>query len=599
MTTKPNYKLSESKTLTRFLVGLVSVITLFSAAPIALAENENSNVPSIDTNPYSTKNKKSFLREGANGDALRLRDKAMLPDIIYPYLPAGGWIDNLAAPDAGNAPNIGAVEKIIIYLIRSFTRSGSAATAGSALWNLAITFSVFGLLLSGFLTFQGVAQGKKGPGEAIVSYVMKLTICVMMMTAIVPNIPPMLIGLVNYATTSVSDWFGYSKAGTGNMKEKEQKTALWNIYNTKLTAGHAAASVIWIKYMQASVGATGDDAHLKSVMRTFLQNMNNDPEVQKSLAYLNSTSGAFAGKTDYFAATWPELDEMIENQESTQDINAKIGSLAQAPMNTIINRQKLHLEAAFKSHNANNRPGSQALRNTIASAPQGVDISGFTPPSRVLQTYAYIAFAFLSISIWGMGFAGLIWTIIYSLPEEWNCGGILVQGFKGGLAIVLSAILISIYLSAGLVFTENKNENLQASLWDKTRGITDTAMDLASGGVQTAAKTADFLLQGGDFTANLAGWFSNNLLEHFMLGVLILSAPAQAALMIKGANGIGEQGAKALTAGGAGGQGMMQKTFGIQQQSSGASAATAGSASLGGSSGPHMPRREMAPGPRS
>jgi hypothetical protein len=527
-----------------------------------------SRLPTINPNGYTNSSGRGTMYYG-----LPVDDDAILPNIIYPYLPAGGWIDNLNSPEIGNAPNIGAVEKIVLYLVRGFTGKNTAKGSTEVFWGLTISFVTFGILLSGFLGFQGVSQGKKKPGEFLMSYVMKIFMCVMMLTMITPSIPIILIGLTNVVTEGVSQWFGYSSA-QGTLSSAEKNKSAYSLYHSKLAAAHATNAKLLGGYLEQVQKTIDDkDPHMQKVMLRFVGNMKADPNVKLALGWKHD-------RKTYMEMTWPGIWKMVmKDNKSTQEVNEKMSKNAQDAVSMFINAQEAHLSEAFDFYSAESDPGADSIRQTIASATENIDISGFAAPSRMLQSYAYIAFVYMAIGIWGLGYGGLVWTIIYSMPEEWNLGGVLVSGFKAGLAVVLSGMLIGIYLSAGLVFSLNQDAKMIKSIGEETMSVVNDAYSGIEKAKDTVVGVVGAAFSPGDFFASLASQFSNNLMEHFMLGALIVSAPAQAAGLIRGANAIGESAGRALTAGGGAGQGLFSRASGHQHGSSGATAGTAGQTS--------------------
>lgn len=538
--------------------------------------------------PYD--NDGEIIRNG-----LEVADNALLPDIIYPYLPSGNMLQNLGAKDVSNAPNMGALEAIILFMAQSFginhASSGSGKT-GEMLWKLMTMLSVLGMLLSGFLTFKAVTQGKKGPGEAIVGLLIKGTVLMMMFLMICPNLPPMLIGLSNYVTSGIDGWFSYTNS-TGATGVDTLKATYYN----KMAAGMAAAGVMSTA-MTDAMGKTGaGDPKLTKALLTAVNNIKADPDIQTAIGKNGNLSNGLAKILSLHGTANPRT------------LNVAISLAAQIPSAVVMDRVKAILQDALEAEAAGVDP--EPVVNQLVKAPQGIDISGFAYPDRLVSTYGYIAFCYLSLSIWGMGFASLVWAMLYSLPEEWNLGGVLYSGIKGGLTIVVSIVLISIYMGSGLHWTKVSSEELST----KVPGWTDVAYEqaktilakatgltflgrLASGAASAAdiiGKMVTTAASGGgygDIMGQAIGWFTGMTLEQFMVGLLILTAPAQAAMMVKGANGVGESAAKALNAQGASSQGLAG-VFGTQL---GGTGVTGGSSAGAGDvmAGANF-RRDMAP----
>ena len=180
----------------------------------------------------------------------------------------------------------------------------------------------------------------------------------------------------------------------------------------------------------------------------------------------------------------------------------------------------------------------------------------------------------------------MAWVMIYSLPEEWNMGGILFSGIKGGLTILLTVVLVSIYMGASLNWTEVKAEKITTDvpsglsvMFERAKNVLSANVEAVSSWAGLPWKAADLIknvLLGasvGDIAGQALSSFFGLTMEQFIIGMLILTAPAQAAMMVKGANGVGESAAKALNANGAAGQG----AGGIFGTQAGGTGVTAGS----------------------
>jgi hypothetical protein len=98
------------------------------------------------------------FQQGSEGEA-GTSYNAILPKIIVSYVPSGNLFDTLGNNAAGQAPDLGAVQAIVIYLAQVFQQKASAGATGKLVWSIPMYFIIFGLFLSGFLTWQAVGQG--------------------------------------------------------------------------------------------------------------------------------------------------------------------------------------------------------------------------------------------------------------------------------------------------------------------------------------------------------------------------------------------------------------------------------------------------------
>jgi hypothetical protein len=512
----------------------------------------------VDPDPYSKPG--SFVRKG-----LPVQQGAILPDIVAAYTPTGNILANVSAKDVRDAPDVGALEAIIVFMAQAFMGKETAGETGRMLWKMAMALTAGGLLISGFTTFKSVSQGKTGPGEAIVSYLLKATVCIGMLTWVCANIPPLLIGISNAVTKGIDDW-AMRKGGEGTK-------LIETMHATKMSAGITAAGVLVDIMAKTATDAAKANPELAKAVSAAITRALNDQDIKDATSKTaNWTNGLAEAKRRYAAGN------------SSREIGAAIEYAASLPMNNVYERFLSILDQEM-SKATKSKTASEPILEAVAKAPQGVDISGFTMPDRLVATYAYIAFAYLGLSIWGMGFASLIWAVLYSLPNEWNLNGVLFAGLKGGLAIILAICLVSIYVGTGLNWQTNKSEQLvddapsmvQANL----QHYATTVWEVAKAGhsvitgqwahKQAAAISASMLGGGGvgSVLGQAFGKFTGMTLEQFIIGMLILTAPAQAALMMKGANGIGEHAKTALHAQGAASQ-SIPGVLGMQAGSSGA-----------------------------
>lgn len=538
--------------------------TLTSLAILVSACLGNA-APNIKTDPYN--NDGQVIRTGLN-----VTDGAILPNIVYPFVPSGNALQNWGAKDVRSASDIAALEAVIIFMAQTFSAKTSVhaktKSTGQMLWSLSVYFSVFGLMLSSFFLFRAVAQGKKGPGEAIVSLVLKFTVVLMMFIMICPNLPPILIGLSNYVTQGIDGWFSYTTA-SGKPSNKGSDLLL-QTYQTKMTAGCAAGAVMLADILDAVNEMAANDPTMVKAAIEISAAAAADPDIMdatnKDNQYITN------GLADVMAA--------FTMGKSVYDINRVISEAAKLPP-SIVAKQMQKIIRNVLNKNAPNSP-PEPIIEAIVKAPQGSDLSSFVYPDRLIGTYAYIAFTYLSLSIWGMGFASLTWVIIYSMPEEWNMSGILYTGFKGALTILLSIILVTIYMGAGLNWSNVKTKKISTDIPTLVEGkiaqvksIGSTvggAISAAGNGLWRIGKMFATLGTGGgvgEVIPQLVSSFTGMTLEQFMIGLLIVTAPAQAGMMVKGANGVGESAAKALSAQGASGQGLAGM-LGMQGGGSGA-----------------------------
>jgi hypothetical protein len=142
-------------------------------------------------------------------------------------------------------------------------------------------------------------------------------------------------------------------------------------------------------------------------------------------------------------------------------------------------------------------------------------------------------------------------------------GGVLFSGLKAGLGIILGMTLVTIYVAAGVHWTDAEATAAIARNSGNWLGYIAniaslfTLPGLASGAVDLAVTATSAASSPGTLISKVFGEYMGMTPDQFIIGTLILSAPAQAALIVKGGNGIAESAKTALNAQGASTGGLM------------------------------------------
>ena len=486
----------------------------------------------VEADPWNNKGAPYFA------DLTKSSKNQVVPNVVYPFLPSGSILDNILASEARKAPDVGAVEGTIIFLAQTFVGKGSST--GEWLWKIAMVAIIAGILLSGFLTFQAVSQGRKGIGEGLVGFVTKLILSIVLFTFVVPNVPSTLLGLTNIITFQIANWFTDAPGGGGGSRVD----ALEAVFKSKMYASQAAAAAT-AATMAGTAKQTLRDARGDAVANRF----KNDPVIKAVL-------------DDNMSAEWAQVMAKFRSitaggtakasGESVKEVNSLISKLANKQVTDVMERMTKIIddEVGETGGGSASSTGDEELKNQMAAAPQAIDYSKFTYPTRLIQTYTYIAFVYLTLSIWGMGFGAIVWTALYAFPEEWNLGNLLTSGFKAGIAVVLGVVLVTIYVSASVQYTKVEAE----------KGIIEVAKEAAGFLGQIASWGMGFgsLLFGGgggggsgpnvgNFVVNMLSGVTGMTTDQFIMGMLILTAPAQAALLVKGGNGVAESAKNAMS----------------------------------------------------
>jgi hypothetical protein len=518
----------------------------------------------------------AYNNQGSSYFSDIVKPNAILPDIVYPYLPSGAYWNNLGAGDIQNAPAVGAVEAIITFLAKTF--EGKASDTGLWMWRICMTLTYMGLLLTGFLTWQSVTTGKKPFNEGFVGYVTKVIVAVALLTYVVPNVPPMLIGISNIITSTLSNWF----VGTANNQDTKTLRAMWG---AKMGAGQAAAGAMISTMTNAANGALDKaqaEALIKAVMddeevKKVMDPAKWDPQWQEVLAKYNNLGQAAGIGT---------------NPASMRELNTFMSGVAGRMPSIVHERITAHAESILGN---STNTGDSEVKKQIAMSTRGLDFTELGYPARAIQIYAYIAFSYLGIAIWGMGYGAMVWVMLYSMPEEWNMGGALFSGVKGGIGIILGVVLVAIYVSSGVNWTDVESAKNAAEAKSLVYDVLLPAAKILAGGASgliadASTAIASVVADPGGMVMKLFSLWTGITPEQFIIGMLILTAPMQAAMIVKGANGIAEHANKAMHSNTASSQGVAG-AFGMQGGSSGANVAGTG----GDVRGIMLDRSAMAP----
>jgi hypothetical protein len=291
---------------------ILSTLTLAASLLLhCLAPASAAPTDTIETDPYKNTG-------GGLFDGIKAPKGAILPQAVYPYLPSDStfWMSG----DMKNAPDIGAIESAIIFLAKVFTGEDQGGADGKILWNITRAVVVFGMMLSGYLTWKAVAQGKKGPGEAGLAFVIKSILCIILLTFVCANIPPALIGLSNAVTKSVSSWFGGGNAD-----------ALKAVFDTKMEAARAASLAMHSKLIE-SLKVQPDEyktAVAQNILKAFQPKMDNLFITQR-------------------AADWNTIQKKHAQEKgaTNMDINAEISSIAREKVSELT---QLTIDTAAKT----------------------------------------------------------------------------------------------------------------------------------------------------------------------------------------------------------------------------------------------------------
>ena len=486
----------------------------------------------------------------------------ILPNVIKPFVPSGNILTRFATGTPGKPPNIGAVQTILIFLAQAFTGSnnpnstqaGNAGATGFHLWQLCLTGVVAGLLLSGLFVYRDIAAGKLSISDGALPLLGKSLFAMILFQYVCPNVPLILIATTNAITKDISGWV--SDTGQTNTDQ----IMIQSVYLTRAHAGAAQAQGIIYNVEDT----------IKSTYST------EDPRVQKVLydiwsdPVLNDLSNQNLGPQSSYQKDLDAILAKAKDPKTTWfDTNQAIGKAGTARPIKAIQRLS-ELTDRFLASMTESKVADTVIKKYLLEAPRTLDLTATTWPSRAVSDAAYAAFAFISLSIWGMGYSSIIWVMLYSMPKEWEMGGILYTGFRRGITIVLACALQTIYIAGSLTYQQQMVadsqktivtfHNYQAAAYAGMGGINLGTRYVDSKEVKPDTNNVSFNIKQlltGDFMGAISSAMTTNTIEQYIICILIVTAGYQAAEMVKGANGIAEKAKEAMNAAGASSRGIM------------------------------------------
>jgi hypothetical protein len=516
----------------------------------------------IQTDP--TKNSNSFQSQvfAPFYNLTKTEPTAILPNVVKPFVPAGNYLDSFGTGTGGKPPDIGAVETIVVFLAQAFTgttnpgraESGNAGATGYRLWQLTLIGTVAGLLLSGLFVFRDISAGKLSISDGAMPLLGKTLFAMILFQYVCPNVPLLLIATTNAITQDISGWV--SKAGA----ENPETIMIQSVYLTRVHEGAAQAQAI-IYNIEDTIKNTYDtnDPRVKQI----LYDIWSDPE-------LNDANNQNIGPDSSYQKDLNAILLRAKDQKTTWfDTNQAIGKAGTGrPIRAI--KRLSELTEGFLAKMTDSGVADPVIKKYLLEAPRTLDLTATAWPSRAVTHAAFAAFVFMSLSIWGMGFASIIWVMLYSMPKEWDMGGILYAGFRRGLIIVLACAFQTIFIALSLTYQQDiiansrktmvTYHNYQAGAYAGMGGI-NWGTRYVTSEVDTDPTSNDspkFQLKSlltGDFMGAISRAMTGNTVEQYIIVILILGSGKIAAEIVKGANGIADTAKEAMNAGGASSRG--------------------------------------------
>jgi len=444
-----------------------------------------------------------------------------IPDVVRQYAPSGSMLERVGFGTTVGSPGEPAImEKILATLIQA-TRDTSNKPN---IWTFAMVFSFFGMLLSGFLTFKAISAGQEQLGVGALKWVGKVAIILIMINMVASAMP---VVLINMCDAIAGDKFATEQANT-----KEGEGAATAI-GERQVAGWFEISKQWFLHSITTLNLINADGEGEG------EGEGNNTAQSIADAYVEAIK----------AAGWPtgvaeqELEEAIsQNKESATE------TLSEA-LDRVAKEQFSRFADTFTGEIRKNMQQQGASEETInrVIAPPKVNMQGISLPPQIIRTAAYVATFYIVISIWSLPIAILIWTCIFSLPKQWGMGDILYSGIKISIGVILTCLLVTIYINGTLT------SEIELGLMER---VAEASQKVATAYLKGSLLGVGKLIIGGDLGTetqflNMGYILTGTTLPLLISSVLIITAPLQAAAIVKGGNGIAESAKTAMMAGGA------------------------------------------------
>lgn len=480
---------------TKFCKGQLILLLIIVGFLCLLSSNASATtnlLGSVRTDPSDTTNPLVYMGDESNPTQI-------LPKALSNYAPSGSFLDRWGFGTAGTPPNPSAVDTVIMGLIQACIGESKLS---KGIWSFAMAMVIFGCTLSGFITFKAISAGKETPGLGSLKWVGKTMLAIIIVHFVAASIPRTLLSICDNISSEAGEWL---PGGT-----KIQETALYTI-SQRIKLGYETQLASWVNEVAVRIKEKYKDS----------------PEEKDKI--LDSLSSAAEAMYNEFDDAQKRAMEIAKKKNMSADTaSARISDEFKQGMKEGMEAFMTKIEKGFKSIGADSE-----IQNQMLSKPT-VDLTGLAYPVKIIRTSIYIAVTYIAISIWGMPIAILMWAGIFSLPSQWGMSNILYSGIKTFFTILLSVILVMIYTSATLSGEEERLSKLEG--WSKLNFI-EVGKRIVSG---TDTKILSLI--------NILSGATTDLI---IAAMLITTAPAQAAAIVKGANGAAESAKNAMMAGGA------------------------------------------------
>lgn len=503
----------------------ISILLCLILGSISFSQAAGSGMADPITDPWDSSNPLAIKTGKA---------QQILPKAFAQYAPSGSFINRVGMGSASTPPNASAVDTIISGLVSA---SSGKSEISKGIWIFAMALVSFGVMLSGFITFKAISAGKETPGLGSLKWLGKTLICFIMVNYVASAIPRTLIAICDDIADTAGEWVS---------QDNVELNAIDTI-GRRITNGYDIQFTKWILEIAKR-------AHYYYPVGT-----DDRTTMMAALASVKQQSG------EAFAKARVDILKLATESNPDSDaetISAKVSDRAKVALGESAQAMEDTMKTAFDSIGQMD----PVVRGNILGR-STVDLSGLAYPVQIIRTTIYISTVYITISIWSMPIAILIWAGIFSLPSQWGMNNILYSGVKTILTVILTMILVMVYTAGTLSAETERSKRMEMSDVLKV-----------GGGLELIKR---FVLASDTKLGSLANLMTGTTTDLLIASMLIFTAPAQAAAIIKGTNGIAESAKQSMMAGGSG-YGLKQSLGFGMGGGGGASTQASGSSGFGG-----------------
>lgn len=427
-----------------------------------------------------------------------------VPKVLYGFLPDEG---NAVYATLNQAtPNGSVLTETARLLYQSFMPNGN----GRTLWLTMASLCVLAFLLQAAVAWGQYGQGKIEWPELLYLLGGKPALVIFLFGWILPNLPWLAIALTdeicNGLTYIGSIPTAWEKNDFGRYQQKANGLKLYEGYvrgkyalyaNQVKNTAYGVLSGNAERKDQATRFATDASNWIKAYVTTVTPESDlqavadqNNPLSQaagsgllgtlaplaQGLAqtaqgavsaqnYLTGLSGDYADRLDAAVVYAAERDFIKLMQQITDRIRQIAGANAtqgQADGTANNNAPTAAANGGAASGAAND--ALQVAYNLIGESLQSpkLDYNALSRPARMYQTAANIALAYVVVIIWTLPLGGLVWTLLYALPDALGTGAHLHKVITTLIALMLSVILVCVWVQVATVIGLNQMTSLQS-----------------------------------------------------------------------------------------------------------------------------------------